>query len=214
MRGRPRPSTRRIRQRAATLTSVHVLRGRRNARPLEASSLSRPLEGATPARPRTGAVKAELSARDRVLKTATWTTCNRRASDRFQRLPSERSCSSTGFQHAIRGQQGRVQLRPICRPAKRSALLVQSHGCLDRLPQRRKIMIASHRLASTWSRRASTQCRESSWVAERDLIKVRLKSGTYSGLRQDGAAGTWPARANALSVFDDLGCVLTAHEGS
>ena len=138
-----------------------------------------PSRGRDPARPRTGGMKAELSARDRVLRRGTCTTNNRRASDRFQRLPTERSCSPTGFQHAIRGQQGRVQLRPICRPAKRSALLAQSYGCLDRLPQRRKIMIASHRLASTWSRRASTQCGERSWIAECDLFKVRLKSGTY-----------------------------------
>ena len=40
-------------------------------------------------------------------------------------------------------------------------------------------MIASHRLASTWSRRASTQCGERNWIAERDLFKVRLKSGMY-----------------------------------
>ena len=76
-------------------------------------------------------------------------------------------------------EQGRVRQRPVRRPAKRSALLAQSHGCLDRLPQRRKIMIASHRLASTWSRRASTQCGERNWIAEHDLFKVRRKSGTY-----------------------------------
>ena len=80
-----------------------------------------PSRGRHPARPRTGGVKAELSARDRVLRRVTCMTYNRRASDRFQRLPTERSCSPTGFQHAIRGQQGRVQQRPICRPAKRLA---------------------------------------------------------------------------------------------
>ena len=56
-----------------------------------------PSRGRDPARPRTGGVKAELFARDRVLKRGASTTYNRRASDRFQRLPTERSCSPTGF---------------------------------------------------------------------------------------------------------------------
>ena len=175
VRGHPLGGSDSERLRPSRFTSSPGIATRALSRPRASLDPSR---GRDPARPRTGGVKAELSARDRVLRGGTWTTYNRRASDIFQRLPTERSCSPTSFQHAIRGQQGRVQQRPLRRPAKRSVLLAQSHGCLDRLPQRRKIMIACHRLASTWSRRASTQCRERSWVAERDLFKVRLKSGT------------------------------------
>ena len=74
-------------------------------------------------------------------------------------------------------------------------------------------MIASHRLASTWSRRASTQCRERSWVAERDLFKVRLKIGTYREvLRPSGhrAALYYPGDDRWAALSD---AVLAAIDG-
>ena len=44
------------------------------------------------------------------------------------------------------------------------------------------MIIASHRLASTWSRPSSTERRRRWWVTERALLKVSLESGTESEL--------------------------------
>ena len=102
---------------------------------------------------------------------------------------------------------GRVRQRAVRRPAKLSVLLAHSHECLDRLPERHKIIIASDRLASTWSRPSSTERRRRWWVTERALLKARLESGTEHELVRPSGHGAalagpggdrWAARSGAV----------------
>ena len=67
---------------------------------------------------------------------------------------------------------GRVLQRAVRRPGKRSLLLAHSRGCPHRQPERLMMIIASHRLASTWSRPSSTERRRRWWVTERALLKA------------------------------------------
>ena len=86
-------------------------------------------------------------------------------------------------------------------------LLAHSRGCLHRQPERLMMIIASHRLASTWSRPSSTERRRRWWVTERALLKARLESGTeYELVRPSGHGAAlagpggdrWAARSGAV----------------
>ena len=102
---------------------------------------------------------------------------------------------------------GRVLQRAVRRPGKRSVLLAHSRGCLHRQPERLMMIIASHRLASTWSRPSSTERRRRWWVTERALLKARLESGTEHELVRPSGHGAalagpggdrWAARSGAV----------------
>ena len=69
------------------------------------------------------------------------------------------------------------------------------------------MIIASHRLASTWSRPSSTERRRRWWVTERALLKARLESGTEHELVRPSGHGAalagpggdrWAARSGAV----------------
>ena len=123
-----------------------------------------------------------LSGLRRVLMMGTCTMHNRHGTHRFQRIPTEWTCSFNGIEHGRGGPAGRVHQRALRAPPKRSVLLAQSHRCLDRPPKRQMMVIASGRLASTWSRRSITQLRQRVWDIERAPLEMRLQRGTYRDL--------------------------------
>ena len=80
------------------------------------------------------------------------------------------------------------------------------------------MIIASHRLASTWSRPSSTERRRRWWVTERALLKARLESGTEHELVRPSGHGAalagpggdrWAAWSGAVPAAIRGSCVRT-----
>ena len=145
---------------------------------------------------------------------------NRRVTDGLSRIPTEWTCSFNGLQltHRTSRAADRVLQQAVRRPGKRSLLLAHSRGCLHRQPERLMMIIASHRLVSTWSRPSSTERRRRWWVTERALLKARLEIGTDCELfRPSGHVAVlagpggdrWAARSGAVpaAILQFLGVI-------